>query len=89
MSPGEEDPDHPMFDPPLEKIKQIKEQFSDIGAAFKGEFKGEAHLTSGLEVLLKRDERVMRFLTVALDKHALAYAGQRREKLNAKTKEEK
>ena len=38
----EEDPDHPMFDPPLEKIKQIKEQYSDVGAAFKGEFKGEA-----------------------------------------------
>ena len=38
----EEDPDHPMFDPPLEKIKQIKQQFSDVGAAFKGEFKGEA-----------------------------------------------
>ena len=38
----EEDPDHPMFDPPLEKLKQIKEQFSDLGAAFRGEFKGEA-----------------------------------------------
>ena len=53
------------------------------------EFRGEANLTSSLEVLLKRDERVMRFLTVALDKHALAYASQRREKLNAKSKEEK
>ena len=38
----EEDPDHPMFDPPLEKLKKIKQDFSDIGAAFKGEFKGEA-----------------------------------------------
>ena len=59
------------------------------GFYFLVEFKGEANLTSDLEVLLKRDERVMRFLTVALDKHALAYAGQRREKLNAKSKEEK
>ena len=49
------------------------------------EFKGESNLTAGLEVLLRRDERVMRFLTVALDKHALAYAGKRREKLNAKS----
>ena len=59
------------------------------GFYFLVEFKGETNLISGLEVLLKRDERVMRFLTVALDKHALAYAGQRREKLNAKSKEEK
>jgi len=59
------------------------------GFYFLLEFKGEAKLTSGLEVLLKRDERVMRFLTVALDKHALAYASQRRKKLIAKTKEEK
>jgi small subunit ribosomal protein S6 len=49
------------------------------------EFKGESNLTAGLEVLLKRDERVMRFLTVALDKHALTYAGKRREKLNTKS----
>ena len=37
-----EDPDDPIFDSPLEKIKAIKEQFSDLGSAFKGEFKGEA-----------------------------------------------
>lgn len=38
---------------------------------------------------MKRDERVMRFLTVALDKHAIAYANQRREKLNSKSQEAK
>ena len=37
-----EDPEDPIFDSPLEKIKAIKEQFSDLGAAFTGEFKGEA-----------------------------------------------
>jgi hypothetical protein len=37
-----EDPEHPVFESPTEKIKKIKEQFSDVGAAFKGEFKGEA-----------------------------------------------
>ena len=36
-----EDPEHPMFDSPTERMKQIKKQFSDLGAAFKGEFKGE------------------------------------------------
>ena len=37
-----EDPEDPIFDTPLEKIKAIKEQFSDLGSAFTGEFKGEA-----------------------------------------------
>ena len=52
------------------------------GFYFLVEFKGEATLTSTLEVILKRDERVMRFLTVALDKDAMAYAAKRRDKLN-------
>ena len=38
----EEDPDHAMFDPPSEKIKKIKEQFSDIGSAIKQEVSSEA-----------------------------------------------
>jgi len=59
------------------------------GFYFLVEFKGDANLTASLEVILRRDERVMRFLTVALDKHALAYAGSRRERLNAKSKETK
>ena len=37
-----EDPEQPIFESPKETIKKIKEQFSDVGAAFKGEFKGEA-----------------------------------------------
>jgi small subunit ribosomal protein S6 len=37
-----------------------------------------------LETEFKRDERVMRFLTVKLDKHAIAWAAKRRTKLNAK-----
>ena len=37
-----EDPDDPIFDTPLEKIKAIKEQFSDLGSVFTGEFSGEA-----------------------------------------------
>ena len=59
------------------------------GFYFLIEFKGVANLTASLEVLLKRDERVMRFLTVSLDKHALAYAGQRRERLNTNSKKTK
>ena len=37
-------------------------------------------LVNELEVAFKRDERVMRYMTVALDKHAIAYAEKRRTK---------
>ena len=37
-----------------------------------------------LEVEFRRDERIMRYLTVKLDKHAVAWAEKRRKKLNEK-----
>ena len=37
-----------------------------------------------LEVEFRRDERFMRYLTVALDKHAISWAERRRVKLKAK-----
>ncbi len=43
------------------------------------EFKSEPSLISKLETELRRDEKVMRFLTVALDKHALIYNERRRK----------
>jgi small subunit ribosomal protein S6 len=40
-----------------------------------------------LEVAYKRDERVLRFLTVSLDKHAIAYSEKRKGKVSeAKSK---
>ena len=48
------------------------------------EYKAEGTLIAELELTFKRDERVMRFLTVKLDKHAVAY----NEKKRAKAKEE-
>lgn len=48
------------------------------------EFKAPAELLISFETEFRRDERVMRFLTVALDKHAVAWAERRREKLKAK-----
>jgi small subunit ribosomal protein S6 len=43
------------------------------------EFAGEGEeIVNNLEVVYKRDERVLRFLTVALDKHAVAYADKRK-----------
>ncbi len=52
------------------------------------EFKADTQLLKDFELQLKRDERVIRFLTVALDKHAIAYnEKKRREKEAAKDKE--
>jgi small subunit ribosomal protein S6 len=46
------------------------------------EFAGEGQeVINNLEVAYKRDERILRFLTVALDKHAVAYAEKRKGKL--------
>ena len=43
------------------------------------EFSGNGEeIVSNLEVAYKRDERIMRFLTVALDKHAATYADKRK-----------
>jgi len=42
------------------------------------EFKAPGDLINKLEVELRRDERVMRFLTIALDKHATAYNDKKR-----------
>ena len=37
------------------------------------EFKAEGKIISDLETTFRRDERILRFITVALDKHAIAY----------------
>jgi small subunit ribosomal protein S6 len=39
-----------------------------------------SEIIKNLEIVYKRDERVMRFLTVVLDKHAIAYSEKRRGK---------
>lgn len=45
------------------------------------EFTAPSALIATLEVDMKRDERVLRFLTVALDQHGVEYASKRREKV--------
>jgi small subunit ribosomal protein S6 len=49
------------------------------------EYQAEGSLIEDLEIEVKRDERVMRFLTVKLDKHAVKY----NEKKRRKAKEQK
>ncbi len=48
------------------------------------EFEGEGQLINTLEVEFGRDERVIRFLTVKMDKHMLAFAERRRKKAKEK-----
>jgi len=42
------------------------------------EFKADGTIIADLETTFKRDERILRFLTVALDKHAIAYNEKKR-----------
>jgi len=52
------------------------------------EFSAEPTLVATLETEYRRDESVMRFLTTALDKHAITY-NERRRKGEFKNKEKK
>lgn len=47
----------------------------------------EGNVVDILETEFRRDERVMRFLTVSLDKHAIAYNEKKRKGLVGKKKE--
>lgn len=63
-------------------------QKKNTGFYYLIEFKSSGELINKLEVEYKRDERVMRFLTVALDKHAIAYNEKKRKNAELKKKEQ-
>ena len=48
------------------------------------EYQVEGEVIDQLELLFRRDERMMRFLTVKLDKHAVAWAEKRVKRNNQK-----
>ncbi len=53
------------------------------------EFKADPKTVAALEIEFKRDEKIMRFLTVSLDKHAVEYNARRKSgAFNKKKKEE-
>jgi small subunit ribosomal protein S6 len=56
-------------------------QKKSTGFYFLTEFKAPGSAIGELEVMFKRDERVMRFLTVKMDKDHLAYSEKRRVRL--------
>ncbi|MFC0185894.1 SSU ribosomal protein S6P [Pseudarcicella hirudinis] len=53
------------------------------------EFKAEPSVIAKLELEYKRDEKVIRFLTTALDKHAVLYNEKKRKGLVGKKQETK
>ena len=59
-------------------------QHKTSGFYYLIEFKANPEFVNTLEIQYKRDERIIRFITVALDKDAIAYAEHRREVRNAK-----
>ena len=59
-------------------------QHKTSGFYYLIEFKAAPEFVNPLEIQYKRDERIIRFLTVALDKDAIAYAEHRREVRSAK-----
>jgi small subunit ribosomal protein S6 len=61
---------------------EIQHKKSGFYHLFEYTVAGEA--INDLEIEFRRDERVMRYLTVALDKHAIAWAEKRRNR-NKKT----
>mgnify|MGYP001203416391 CR=1 FL=1 len=72
-------------------LKKLKYpiQKKNTGFYYFIEFEADGSLIANLEVQFKRDERVMRWLTVKLDKYSIEYAKRRRDRLNAnKTEKE-
>ncbi len=51
------------------------------------EFKADSSVIDEYELHFRRDERILRFLTVRLDKDAIAYSERRKKKLAAKNGE--
>ncbi len=59
-------------------------QKKSTGFYYLLEFKAEPAVISTLETAFRRDEKVIRFQTVKLEKHAIAYAEKRRNKTGKK-----
>ena len=59
-------------------------QHKTSGFYYLIEFKADPQFINTLEVQYHRDERIIRYITVALDKHAVAYAEHRRQMRAAK-----
>ena len=64
-------------------------QKKSTGFYYLIEFKANAPFIRKFETEYRRDERVIRFLTLAMDKHAIEYSEKRRNKKKESTTEKK
>ena len=70
----------------LKKLKYVI-QNKKTGFYYLLEFQADGKIINDLEIEFKRDERVIRWQTVRLDKFALEYAERRKKKSSTNTKE--
>jgi small subunit ribosomal protein S6 len=71
----------------LKKLKYVIQK-KKTGFYYLLEFQAEGSVINNFEIEFQRDERVIRWQTVKLDKFAMEYADRRRKKLNEKSKSE-
>jgi small subunit ribosomal protein S6 len=69
----------------LKKLKYTIQK-KKTGFYYLIEFQADGKIINDLEVEFKRDERVIRWQTVRLDKFALEYAERRKKKMSTNTK---
>ncbi|MDR2036573.1 MAG: 30S ribosomal protein S6 [Bacteroidales bacterium] len=62
-------------------------QKKSTGFYYLIDFKAEGEFIQKLETEYRRDERIIRFLTFAMDKHAVEYSEKRRKKKKEQTAE--
>ena len=72
----------------LKKLK-YSIQNKKSGFYYLIEFKAEGSILTDLDVEFKRDETILRWITVKLDKYAIEYAERRRKKMNEQQKKSK
>ena len=65
----------------LKKLKYVIQK-KKTGFYYMIEFEAAGSILHDFEVEIKRDERVLRWLTVRLDKYAVEYAESRKKKIN-------
>ena len=71
----------------LKKLKYAIQK-KKTGFYYLIEFQAEGSIIGNFEVEFQRDERIVRWQTVRLDKYEMEYAERRRKKLNEITKAE-
>ena len=69
----------------LKKLKYVIQK-KKTGFYYLIEFQAEGSVINNFEIEFQRDERVIRWQTIKLDKFAMEYAERRRKKLSEKAK---